>query len=457
VKKTLLILSISFVLPVGITSAQNPSPEPVSEKVRTAATAMPDRILLGIKEDPATSMSVTWRTDTSVSKAVAELALAESGPLFVKRSQAFKAETVSHQADTGTVHYHSVTFSKLTPKTQYVYRVGDGVNWSAWIHFETASQTAEPFSFIYFGDAQNAVKSHWSRVFRQAFKDSPNAKFMLHAGDLVNRGNRDVEWDEWCAAGGWVNAMLPTVAIPGNHEYDIDRRVPIPEERAEQKKLPRILATRWQSRFEFPENGPDQFLENGLSETCYWFEYQGVCIVALNSMEDIDTQAQWLEEVLSNNDSQWTIVTHHHPVYSASEGRDNVELRDAWQPIYDKYKVDLVIQGHDHSYGRTGQRTYQNVPVGRQARSKSGGTVYVVSVSGPKMYERNVFDFLRRAEDTQLYQVITIDNDQLHYAAKTATGNLYDAFTLKKTDSEANELINQIPETPERKRPETQK
>ena len=31
----------------------------------------------------------------------------------------------------------------------------------------------EPFSFIYFGDAQNDVKAHWSRVIRQAYRRRP--------------------------------------------------------------------------------------------------------------------------------------------------------------------------------------------------------------------------------------------------------------------------------------------
>ena len=49
-------------------------------------------------------------------------------------------------------------------KSNLTYRVGDGVNWSEWFHFRTASDRPEPFSFIYFGDAQTDLKSLWSRV-----------------------------------------------------------------------------------------------------------------------------------------------------------------------------------------------------------------------------------------------------------------------------------------------------
>ena len=38
-------------------------------------------------------------------------------------------------------------FTELESETQYLYRVGDGSNWSEWIEFTTASSEPEPFSF----------------------------------------------------------------------------------------------------------------------------------------------------------------------------------------------------------------------------------------------------------------------------------------------------------------------
>jgi hypothetical protein len=71
------------------------------------------------------------------------------------------------------------------------------------------------------------------------------------------------------------------------------------------------------------------------------------------------------------------------------------------------------------------------------------GTVYVVSVSGPKMY---VLDdepwWDRAAENTQLYQIISIDGGTLRYEARTAVGELYDAFELAKRDGLPNRLID---------------
>jgi hypothetical protein len=55
----------------------------------------------------------------------------------------------------------------------------------------------------------------------------------------------------------------------------------------------------------------------------------------------------------------------------------------------------------------------------------------------------------RAAANLQLYQTISINGDQLRYQAITATGQVYDAFTLKKQNGAPNELIEQIPDVPE--------
>ena len=43
----------------------------------------------------------------------------------------------------------------LEPQTLYAYWEGAGAVWSGWFHFRIASREAEPFTFVYVGDAQN--------------------------------------------------------------------------------------------------------------------------------------------------------------------------------------------------------------------------------------------------------------------------------------------------------------
>ncbi len=417
------------------------SPQPVAPEVAHRPTALPDRIVLSWTGDPATTQSVTWRTDAGVEEAFAQIAVADHGPGFVAHAVDVAAKSTPLKSDLGLAHYHTATFTDLQPKTKYAYRVGDGVNWSEWSHFTTASDQAEPFSFVYFGDAQNDVKSHWSRIVREAYSDAPKAAFLLHAGDLINRANSDAEWGEWFYASGFIQRSIPCIATPGNHEYD---------------KLPsgdgierRGLSRHWRPMFAFPLNGIGQ-----LPETNYFIDYQGTRIVSLDSNDLQAEQAAWLKSVLATNPQPWTILTFHHPMYSSKEGRDNTELRKLWQPVFDEYRVDLVLQGHDHTYARTRQMVYEeNLPVGVTRKNEEVGSVYVVSVSGPKMYELGRRPFMVRAgEDTQLYQIITVDGDEIRYEARTAIGQLYDAFTLRKRAGQPNELIEQVPDFPERLR-----
>lgn len=424
------------------------APKPVPETEAHRPTAIPDRIIRTFAADPARSVAVTWRTDASVEKAIAQIAPADAGPRFGERARTADAKSAGLESDLGAARYHSVVFDDLAPSRLYAYRVGDGVNWSEWVHVRTASDRPEPFSFIYFGDAQNDLKSLWSRVIRGAYSDDPKARFIVHAGDLVNRANRDAEWGQWFGAGGWVNAMVPSIPTPGNHEYERPRA---PEGAAAIAAAPAKaeLSRHWRPQFALPENGPE-----GLEETAYYVDYQNTRIVALNSNERHAEQAVWLQNVLGDNPNRWSIVVLHHPIYSSARERDNPKLRALWQPIFDRYKVDLVLQGHDHTYARSGLRAYENVAAGVNRRDDGGGTVYVVSVSGPKMYELTPSPWwVRSAEDTQLYQIISLDGDRLRYEARTAVGDRYDGFELRKRDGRPNELIERAPTTPERHRP----
>ncbi|MBM4763235.1 metallophosphoesterase family protein [Bacillus sp. B15-48] len=391
-------------------------------------TPVPDRIILNWKGDTATTQAVTWRTDVSVATPQAQIAVAEDGPAFKSKAITVNAESSSevngNQAYTSK--FHTVNFEDLQPDTKYLYRVGDGANWSEWFEFTTGSDKADPFSFLYLGDAQNNIKEHWSRVIRNAYSDLPEADFIIHAGDLVNQGDSDEQWGEWHEAGGWINGMVPSIPAPGNHEYS--KIV---------KGAEKGLSQYWRPQFALPENGPADMQEN-----VYYTDYQGMRIISLDTNlrgADFDKQIVWLEEVLENNPNKWTVLTYHHPIFSNSPGRDNVEVRDKLLPVVEKYSVDLVLQGHDHSYARG---MVSNVAEGTKAMSSKSDTVFVVSVSGPKMYDfttKNWDDNGAKVKDsikdTQLYQLVKVDGNKLSFEAYTATGELFDGFEINKTQT----------------------
>ena len=176
--------------------AQNPRvyKAPKFESTWHLPSKHPDRIVLNLGQNPEKSASVTWRTTTEVNQGFAEIAKATAAPKFWRNAKTIEA--TKEMLDGTNVpmagiksNYFSVSFTDLEPNTLYGYRVGDGNYWSEWIQFKTASDKPEKFSFLYVGDAQNYILELWSRLIRQGYKMAPDASFIIHAGDLINRAH----------------------------------------------------------------------------------------------------------------------------------------------------------------------------------------------------------------------------------------------------------------------------
>lgn len=403
-----------------------------AQSVHYQPSARPDRIIRNINTDERTQIALNWRTDTGITENYLEIVEAGADQSVLKKAVRIKALTTPFSFDTIRANYHSVTAKGLKAGTRYAYRVGCDSAWSEWFQGKTTEEK-EQFSFVYFGDVQNGIRTHWSRVMRQAFAHLPSADLMMFAGDNVNRGNNDNEWGELFEAGGYMFAQIPMMLTNGNHEYP----TMVKGQRA-------ILSRFWEPQFNQPLNGP---ADTALSETCFFADMNNIRFISLNSMEFLRNetlrglQLRWLDTVLSNNPNGWTVLIMHHPVYSPAKDRDNPLLKKFLQPVLDKYAVDLVLQGHDHTYARAKDKILM-------ANGKPSGTTYVVSVSGSKMYELNPQSWMDRSTaDMQLYQLITIKKNKLQYASFTADGACFDAFELNKKTGRANKLVEIDPKT----------
>ena len=392
--------------------------------------SIPSRIILTWAGDPARTQAVTWRTETLLPSPQAQLAKFTADPGFER-----KATTINGSAETdelGSGHY-AVAFQGLDPKTEYCYRVGDGQTWSEWNVFRTASEGPEPFRFLYLGDEQNSIKSMWSHSIRAAYAAVPDARFIVHAGDLLAEGYDDRLWGEWSDAMGFISAMVPSIPVPGNH--DLHRAPGAPDSK-------NVLAASplWRRHFLLPQNGPDVA---EMPSQSYYIDYQGVRLIALDvnvfANEDFvteakqrvwDKQLEWLTETLSKNPNRWTIVVQHQPIYDVAKGREYDDMRKALAPLYEKYHVDLVLQGHDHAYART-----HKVAQDRVVDPAAPGVIYAISVSGPKMYEledahKNLMATM--IGQNQFFQSIEVAPEHLLFKAYSIDGALRDSFELRK-------------------------
>lgn len=378
-----------------------------------APSGFPDRIIASPLQDAATGLAVAWRTDVAVESPAMEIVIAGDSP-DMGEPRRVPARTQLLKTENGAAHHHHARVEGLSPDTLYAWRVQGDRTWSAWHHTRTAAAKDAPLTLLYFGDTQNKNVSLTTRVVREAMRHAPDARLALFAGDLVSGGDGedDNEWGEWFEANGALPTSLVVAPAPGNHEY-FEEFEDTPQER-------RVLGVHWPVQFALPGNGVAQ-----AASTTYWFDYQDVRIVVIDGTSALDlgtaqAQAKWLDGVLAGNPHRWSIVMTHQPFFSPREGRDNLLLRKHLLPVIRKHRVDLVLQGHDHVYGRK-RADAEPLPV------------FVVSVAGAKQYRLS--SEARRtmtpvAEDTQLFQVLRFEGARLRYEARTATGRLYDAFEI---------------------------
>jgi hypothetical protein len=361
---------------------------------------------------------VSWRTHAGVNQPWLEIVQATDSP-DVGQTRRVKAGSRVLVSNTGSAHYHRAEVTNLEPNTLYMFRVQGDKCWSAWRQMRTAASGSAPLTFLYFGDTQNKNVSHVSRLTREAMRAAGDARLALYAGDLVSEAIDDNEWGEWFEAAGDLPHVMLVAPIAGNHEYRTNESKTTHERR--------VLGEHWKASFAIPGNGA---AAEHARHTTYWFDAQEVRFVVLDGTSALDLgsaqeQAQWLDRVLTQQAQRWTVVLIHQPVYSPRGRTESAKLLAVFGPVLEKHRVDLVLQGHDHTYGRrSGEGEGQVLPQ------------YVVSVAGPKQYRLS--DTARRTmnpsgEDTQFFQVIRVDGQRLRFRAYTVTGRLYDDFEIKRS------------------------
>ena len=382
------------------------------------SSASPDQLTLTWQDDPRTSATIQWRTDASVLNGILWLApkkgvFAQGAPAGRRFDASFTELESNRIVNDPVIRLHRVRLDDLSPGTDYLYSASadGGETWTEIREFRTAAEPgAEPYSFVYLGDPQNGL-DQWGELLRQADFRYPDARFYMIAGDLVDKGAERDDWDEFFHEGSPVFDESTVVPAIGNHDSHGGH------------------PTLYLQQFALPDNGTER-LDPGRT---YHVRYQDLLVVVMDSNYQLiepELQADWLDRVLGQSDARWKVVIYHHPFYASRPGRDNHPLRETWGPIFDRHNVDIAFQGHDHAYMRT-------VPMRdhRPAAEGEHGTIYLVAVSGIKMYEQQLPDFAAfGTTNTRTFQYIEVDPaaGTLDYRAVDTGGEVIDTFRLEK-------------------------
>ncbi len=105
----------------------------------------------------------------------------------------------------------------------------------------------------------------------------------------------------------------------------------------------------------------------GLKEQYYSFNYKNVHFLALSTETDYDDDSEQYEFAIRDLEKyskdpfiDWIIVSYHRYIYGSGSLEEETDFRETYHPLFDKYKVDLALQGHLHVYERTYPITFNN-------------------------------------------------------------------------------------------------
>jgi 3',5'-cyclic AMP phosphodiesterase CpdA len=76
----------------------------------------------------------------------------------------------------------------------------------------------------------------------------------------------------------------------------------------------------------------------------------------LDSNDVDDAQTTWLRRTLSRSRARWKLAVFHHPAFTCGAYESHPAVVARWVPLFERYRVRLVLSGHDHNYQRFAPR-----------------------------------------------------------------------------------------------------
>ena len=301
---------------------------------------------------------------------------------------------------------HQLRVTDLEPGTSYIYEVTQDI-YSASGSFTTSDDGEAPLRIIVYADSETEPEStgkhaRWpgdtkssslrrypidqTTGYAQNLKviQQRDADFVAIAGDLVQSGGEQRDWDEFWLHNAKLGASTAIVPSLGNHDYfggpgNLGKYETVASERAVRK---------YQSYFDLPDNGAKNTQH---SERYYSMKYGVVTLIVLDPTDGLPHQTEqdtnwrlrgendggtapdwhvgseqhnWLQSELqkAQKTSRFTFVMFHATPYSSGvharlpgekkQGRDILSSKplQGLTPLFMRHGVDAVFGGHDEMY-----------------------------------------------------------------------------------------------------------
>jgi len=366
--------------PLSILGAARPA-----QAASAGADGTPEQIHLTWGADPASSVTVSWASPAAATRPRVLIRPDGGWHQTVPALQRVYTDGINGE----TVWTYHAEITGLRPDATHEYIVTADNDSSAEpfaASFTTAPRGRAPFRFTSFGDLATPntqwVLSYGQSAYAVAAVERFQPLFHLLNGDLCYADlNPTVQPEVWRDFGNNNQSSAssrPWMPAPGNHEVEFNNG--------------KQGFTSYLTRYRLPDNHVP-----GFRGRWYAFRVGSVLFVSLDADDVVyqdagafvggpasltpaastgnpaippgtsfyirgysgGAQTAWLERTLrearADPSIDWIIAQMHQIACSSSATGNGSDLgiRQAWLPLFDRYQVDLVLNGHDHDYERS--------------------------------------------------------------------------------------------------------
>jgi acid phosphatase type 7 len=389
-----------------------------------------DHIHLAAGKDASTSMTISFATSSTCCDKYSDNDDCDFSPIgsvligtkpgllnrIVTESAPPKQYSAQYEDESWyrSPYFHHITIDDLEPSTTYYYHCmaefADEQSEEEKRHeqdsrrylrqsvhkvfsFTTAPSPGDfgdaPVTFAFIADIGRTDAAAANFAHLQTHKD--NVDLVMLAGDLSYAHLGHHRWDVFfdILAASDVSIQRPIMVAPGNH--DVDRH-----------PLTGAIFVAFENRFQMPQLRPARTSVDTQMET-HFFDYDipypldheygnayysftfgpshNIALCSYSSMDPGSRQYFWLEKELKSMNrtiTPWVTVTMHSPMYNTfsthQDDPQNEPTKKYLEPLFLKYKVNLVFSGHVHGYQRTFPTAYD--------RRDAQGPVYIIGGNG---------------------------------------------------------------------------
>jgi len=377
----------------------------------------------------ATELNFAWHSEWSLKAPKVRLSKNADMADYV---EFVGSTTFSENADQ---RVNNVTVTGLEENTTYYYTYGVNGDFSEPVKYQTHS--FDSVKFVYVSDVQPHHKNDllkesylWNQSLESAFARNDDISFIVNGGDITHNGDYNEEWTAFMSPE--YLRSYPMAAANGNHDKS---------------------GTTFTKYFNNP-NAYTGIYPMSFGES-YWFRYGDVLFVMINSIRweaigNLDTINAVKAAVEANPDAKWRVAVTHYDFYGPGPHVPETKVTEKKKmlvPIFEHYDFDLVLNGHDHVYGRSyfmeDDKIVENEGYSTGTVVDPEGILYVTA-SGSKGNSRTEgsYNYPWIAKDyispNNCYSTIEITDDgQLKLVTVDAvTEKVIDTFNIVKTDFE---------------------